>query len=44
MAQEEVIKLILDEAIYIHKSVGPGMLKMCTRTASFIVYEKEDCL
>jgi len=27
MAQEEVIKLILDEAIYIHKSVGPGMLE-----------------
>ena len=27
MAQEEVIKLILDEAIYIHKSVGSGMLE-----------------
>ena len=27
MPQEEIIKLILDEAFYIHRMVGPGMLE-----------------
>jgi GxxExxY protein len=27
MRQEEVIKIILDEAFYIHKQIGPGMLE-----------------
>jgi GxxExxY protein len=27
MTQEEIIKVILDEAFYIHKSIGPGMLE-----------------
>jgi GxxExxY protein len=27
MNEEEVIKIILDEAFYIHKSIGPGMLE-----------------
>ena len=25
--QEEIIKMILDEAFYIHKAIGPGMLE-----------------
>jgi len=32
MAQEEVIKIILDEAIYIHKTIGPGMLENVYKT------------
>jgi hypothetical protein len=27
MDEEAVIKIILDEAFYIHKSIGPGMLE-----------------
>jgi len=27
MTEEEIIKITLDEAFYIHKSVGPGMLE-----------------
>lgn len=27
MNEEEIIKIILDEAFYIHKSIGPGMLE-----------------
>jgi hypothetical protein len=27
MTDEEVIKVILDEAFYVHKSIGPGMLE-----------------
>lgn len=27
MTQEEIIKIILDEAFYIHKNIGPGMLE-----------------
>ena len=27
MSQEEIISIILDEAIYIHKTIGPGMLE-----------------
>jgi len=32
MTQEEVIKIILDEAIYIHKTIGPGMLENVYKT------------
>jgi len=27
MAPEEIIKIILDEAFYVHKIIGPGMLE-----------------
>ena len=27
MYDEEIIKIILDEAFYIHKNIGPGMLE-----------------
>ena len=27
MAQEDIIKIILDEAFYIHTTIGPGMLE-----------------
>lgn len=27
MTEEEIIKIILDEAFYIHKTIGPGMLE-----------------
>jgi GxxExxY protein len=27
MTQEEVVRIILDEAFYIHKAIGPGMLE-----------------
>jgi len=30
--QEEIIKAILDEAFYIHKSIGPGMLENVYKT------------
>jgi len=29
MSEEEIIKIILDEAFYIHKTIGPGMLEKC---------------
>ncbi|HKZ67643.1 MAG TPA: GxxExxY protein [Chitinophagaceae bacterium] len=32
MNEEEVIKAILDEAFYIHKSIGPGMLESVYQT------------
>ena len=32
MTQEEIIKCILDEAFYIHKTVGPGMLESVYKT------------
>ena len=32
MTQEEIIKVILDEAIYIHKTIGPGMLEKVYKT------------
>ena len=32
MSQEEIIKVILDEAIYIHKTIGPGMLESVYKT------------
>lgn len=27
MVKEEIMKIVLDEAMYIHKSIGPGMLE-----------------
>lgn len=32
MSQEEVIKIIIDESMYIHKTVGPGMLENVYKT------------
>jgi GxxExxY protein len=32
MTQEQIIKIILDEAIYIHKTIGPGMLENVYKT------------
>ncbi len=32
MTDEEVIKIILDEAFYIHKTIGPGMLENVYKT------------
>lgn len=32
MTEEETIKSILDEAIYIHKTIGPGMLESVYKT------------
>lgn len=32
MTEEEIIKIILDEAFYIHKSIGPGMLEKVYQT------------
>src|ERR1051325_11267225 len=27
MSPEEVVKIVLDEAFYVHKTIGPGMLE-----------------
>lgn len=32
MNEEEIIKVILDEAFYIHKTIGPGMLENVYKT------------
>jgi GxxExxY protein len=32
MTEEEIIKVILDEAFHIHKSIGPGMLESVYKT------------
>jgi GxxExxY protein len=32
MKEEEIIKIILDEAFYIHKTIGPGMLENVYKT------------
>jgi hypothetical protein len=32
MTQEEIIKVILDEAIYIYKTIDPGMLENVYKT------------
>ena len=32
MTEEAIIKIVLDEAFYIHKSIGPGMLESVYRT------------
>ncbi len=32
MTEEEIIKIILDEAFYIHKTIGPGMLESVYKT------------
>src|SRR5687768_6884133 len=32
MSEEEIIKIILDEAFYIHKTIGPGMLESVYQT------------
>jgi GxxExxY protein len=40
--QEEIIKIILDEAIYIHKSIGPGMLETVYKTCLAYRLENRD--
>ncbi len=32
MTEEEIIKIILDEAFYLHKTIGPGMLESVYQT------------
>jgi GxxExxY protein len=32
MNEEELIKIILDEAFHIHKTIGPGMLESVFQT------------
>ena len=32
MQREEIIKIILDEAFYVHKAIGPGMLENVYKT------------
>ena len=32
MSNEEIISIIIEEAIYIHKSIGPGMLENVYKT------------
>lgn len=32
MNEEEIIKIVLDEAFYIHKTIGPGMLEKVYQT------------
>jgi GxxExxY protein len=32
VSEEEIIKIILDEAFYIHKTIGPGMLENVYQT------------
>lgn len=32
MTEEEIIKIILDESFYIHKTIGPGMLENVYKT------------
>ena len=32
MTQEEIIKIVIEEAIYIHKTIGPGMLENVYKT------------
>lgn len=32
MSAEEIIKIVLDEAFYIHKTIGPGMLESVYQT------------
>ena len=32
MTEEAIIKIILDEAFYVHKNIGPGMLESVYKT------------
>ncbi len=32
MHEEEIIKIVLDEAFYIHKTIGPGMFENVYQT------------
>jgi GxxExxY protein len=32
MTEEAIIKLVLDEAFYVHKRIGPGMLESVYKT------------
>ena len=32
MSEEEIIRIIIEEAIYIHRNIGPGMLENIYKT------------
>ena len=32
MTEEEIIRVILDESFYVHKTIGPGMLEKVYQT------------
>lgn len=32
MNEEDIIRIILDESFYIHKTIGPGMLENVCKT------------
>jgi GxxExxY protein len=42
MNDEEIIKIILDEAFYIHKTIGPGMLENVYKTCLAYRLRKRD--
>ena len=42
MNDEEIIKVILDEAFYIHKTIGPGMLENVYKTCLAYRLRKRD--
>lgn len=42
MTEEEIIKVILDEAFYIHKTIGPGMLENVYKTCLAYRLRKRD--
>jgi hypothetical protein len=42
MTEEAIIKIVLDEAIYVHGRRGPGMLESVYKPAWHIGYKSED--
>jgi GxxExxY protein len=42
VSEESIIKIILDEAFYIHKSIGPGMLENVYQTCLAYRLRKRD--
>ena len=44
MSAEEIITVILDEAMYIHKKLGPGLLGKFIKHVLLTGWEKEDYL
>jgi GxxExxY protein len=42
MNDEDIIKIILDEAFYIHKTIGPGMLENVYKTCLAYRLRKRD--
>src|SRR5688572_33175164 len=41
LSEEEIIKQILDESFYLHKSVGPGLLEKVHRTCLAYLLRKK---